>query len=282
MNLVGKIFVALIFIMSIMFATFSIMVYSTHRNWREEIMRTDPARPGYKARLEQAYKDNQRLDEERRKYELQAKAENAAKIQALAKAEAVINTLRTENTTKTDLLSKSEAALAASNTTLGTAENNLKNATDENKSLRTEIAKSQQETDNQIKRATMLADQLAVASGQNAVLTERNMQLTDDVTRAKQLLAAVGRTINDPVDASTIPVTGRIVDVSRTRVELSIGMDDGVRIGQDLDIYRGDKYVGRVRIVDARPDKAVGTILTDYQQLPIQRGDNVSSRLKPI
>jgi hypothetical protein len=37
-----------------------------------------------------------------------------------------------------------------------------------------------------------------------------------------------------------------------------------------------------VRIVDARPDNAVGTILTEYQQLPIQRGDNVSSRLKPI
>ncbi len=96
------------------------------------------------------------------------------------------------------------------------------------------------------------------------------------------LLAAGGHTINDPVNANTIPVTGAVTAVSRTRVELSIGIDDGVRIGQELDIYRGDKYVGRIRIVDAQPDKAVGTILTEYQQLPINRGDNVSSRLKPI
>ena len=32
MNLVGKIFTVLILLMSIVFATFSIMVYSTHRN----------------------------------------------------------------------------------------------------------------------------------------------------------------------------------------------------------------------------------------------------------
>ena len=32
MNLVGKIFVVLILLMSIVFATFSIMVYATHRN----------------------------------------------------------------------------------------------------------------------------------------------------------------------------------------------------------------------------------------------------------
>ncbi len=39
MNLVGKIFVVLIFVMSIVFAAFSIMVYATHTNWRQEILR---------------------------------------------------------------------------------------------------------------------------------------------------------------------------------------------------------------------------------------------------
>src|SRR5215212_9494584 len=106
MNLVGKIFVALIFIMSLVFAAFSIAVYSTHTNWRQEIVRT-PAEvrgnqlPGYKYQLEQARAANVRLQDERNKFELRMIAERDAKIQALGKMEAEVNNLRTENETKT-------------------------------------------------------------------------------------------------------------------------------------------------------------------------------------
>ena len=36
MNLVGKIFTVLILVMSILFMGFAMMVYATHRNWRDE------------------------------------------------------------------------------------------------------------------------------------------------------------------------------------------------------------------------------------------------------
>jgi hypothetical protein len=101
-----------------------------------------------------------------------------------------------------------------------------------------------------------------------------------DVSKAKQLLTNLHMSLEDPIDASKITVNGVITAVSRTQVELSIVVDDGVRIGQELDIYRGSKYVGRVRVIDTRPDNAVAAILTEYQQYPIQRGDNVASRLK--
>ena len=39
MNLVGKIFVVLIFVMSLVFMAFAMAVYATHRNWREEVTR---------------------------------------------------------------------------------------------------------------------------------------------------------------------------------------------------------------------------------------------------
>jgi hypothetical protein len=284
MNLVGKIFVGLILVMSIVFAAFSISVYATHTNWREEIMRT-PAevrgnqQPGYKYQLEQARLNNQRLQDERNKFELRAIAERDAKIQALSKAEAEIANLRGENDTATKELAAKEKALAENTVALKGAQDNLRNLTVEVGNLRTEIAKAQNETDTQIKRAIALADEMAVAKGQLTVLTERNQQLSMDVSKAKQHLSAFGRKLEDPVDASTIPVTGAVNAVSRTRVELSIGADDGVRIGQELDIYRGDKYVGRVKITEAQPEKAIGAILNEYMQLPIQRGDNVSSRL---
>ena len=38
MNLVGKIFIVLIFVMSLVFMAFSMAVYATHRNWREVVV----------------------------------------------------------------------------------------------------------------------------------------------------------------------------------------------------------------------------------------------------
>ncbi len=284
MNLIGKIFIVLIFVMSLMFATFSIMVYTTHVNWRQEIVRTPSEtrgtqQPGYKYQLEQARAESARLNDEISSLNTQLNAEKAAKIQALAKSEATIQALSAEKKTADDQLKAKETELAANTETLRATQANLSNLTGEVKKLRDEVADAQRETDEQIKKATSLTDKLAIATGQLAVLKERNEQLAIDVTKAKQLLPK-GVTLEMPIDASTVKVSGQIAAVSRTKVELSIGSDDGVRVGQDLDIYRGDKYVGRVKIIDVRPDNSVGSILTEYQQLPIQRGDNVASNLK--
>jgi hypothetical protein len=100
-----------------------------------------------------------------------------------------------------------------------------------------------------------------------------------DFGKAKRLLDKFGATMADPEDVNSIRVAGKITNVSRDRVELSIGKDDGVREGQNLDIYRGDKYVGRVKVVESRPDMAVAAIEREFQQFPIQRGDNVASGL---
>jgi len=275
MNLVGKIFVMLIFVMSIFFMAFSISVYATHTNYRNEILKPG----GYKAQLEDQRKNNQRLQDERNKFELIADAEKTAKIQALAKAEAEINRLTTDAANAKQQLADKSKALEQNTVALKGAQDSLRSLTEEVGKLRTEIASAQTETSARIKQAIELQDQMTVAKGQLAVLTERNQQLTTDVAKARNLLSVVGRKLEDPVDASKIPVSGIVKAVSRSRVELSIGADDGVRIGQELDIKRGDKYVGRVKISEAKPDIAVGTILNEYSQSPIQRGDNVTSGL---
>jgi LysM repeat protein len=275
MNLVGKIFVMLIFAMSLVFMAFSISVYATHTNYRNEILKPG----GYKAQLEDQRKNNQRLQDERNKFELIADAEKTAKIQALAKAEAEINRLKSDYAKVNQELVAKSSDLEKNTVALKAAQDGLSRVTEEVGKLRTEIASAQTETSARIKQAIELQDQMTVAKGQLTVLTERNQQLTTDVAKARNLLSAVGRKLEDPLDVSKIPVSGLVKAVSRSRVELSIGADDGVRIGQELDIKRGDKYVGRVKISEAKPDIAVGTILTEYTQSPIQRGDNVTSGL---
>jgi hypothetical protein len=277
MNLVGKIFTVLILLMSIVFATFSIMVYSTHRNWRDEVVRQGV---GWKDRYRQKDDEARAAKADRDNMAMQLNAATLANNAALAKRDTTIQNLSQANTQLVAQNNAKDTVLSANTDALHAAEKNAQDLTLEVKNLRDEIAASQHKTDEQIKLANALNDKLTVASGQLAVFKDRNEQLATDVSKAKQLLANLHMSLEDPVDAHNINVNGIISAVSRSQVELSIGMDDGVRVGQELDIYRGNKYVGRVRVIETRPESAVAAILTEYQQYPIQRGDNVASRLK--
>jgi myosin heavy subunit len=284
MNSIGRIFVVLIAILSLMLGTMMIMLYAVHTNYRMEIFREPKdvrgnETVGWKYRLNESYREQERLTQEISRLSQQFEAERTAKIQALAKAEATINRLSTENQQLSGQKTALDANLLAATNTLKATQDNLKHTTEEVDKLRVDIAAAHNDTDKQIKKATELTDRLTVATSQLELFTERNQQLVTDVSKAKRLLEKYGVTISDPEDVNTIRVAGKITNVSRDRVELSIGKDDGVREGQNLDIYRGDKYVGRVKVVESRPDMAVAAIEREFQQFPIQRGDNVASGL---
>jgi chromosome segregation ATPase len=284
MNPLGKIFVFLIVLFSVMLATMMIMAYAAHKNYRMEILRT-PAevrgaeQVGYKHQLTEANKEIGRLRQEKSQLELQKNAELAAKLQALAKAEATINLLSNDNSKLTGENAALQLSMKNATSDLNVTQANLSTATAEVKTLREQIAVAHNDTDKQIKRSTELTDKLTDATGKLVLLTERSQQLATDVSKAQRLLKKFGASLQDPESIQNIAVEGKITSVSRDRVQLSIGEDDGVRRGQNLDIYRSGKYVGRVRIVESSPDQSVAAIETEYQQYPIMRGDNVTSRL---
>jgi hypothetical protein len=88
------------------------------------------------------------------------------------------------------------------------------------------------------------------------------------------------------MDISDTPprVEGKVNAVlSGGLVEISIGADSGVQKGHRLDIYRvaptGNKYVGRVEVLKASPDKSVCKVLSSFQQSDVQKDDRVASKL---
>ena len=69
MNIIGKIFVFAVFVMSLVFMTFSVAIYSSHVNWREQIERTrDEATAfnpiGLKYQLEDVKEEREKLTTE--------------------------------------------------------------------------------------------------------------------------------------------------------------------------------------------------------------------------
>jgi hypothetical protein len=70
-----------------------------------------------------------------------------------------------------------------------------------------------------------------------------------------------------------------VLEVSgKDLIEISIGADDGLKVGHALDVYRGSTYLGRIVIRKTGPDRAVGQVLRELQRGQIKRGDRVTTR----
>src|SRR5271166_818844 len=74
MNLVGKIFTVLIFLMCVVFGTFALMVHAAHKNWREAVMASGT---GYKDQLTKAETVNNDLKKEKKDLETSRDDERA-------------------------------------------------------------------------------------------------------------------------------------------------------------------------------------------------------------
>ena len=74
-------------------------------------------------------------------------------------------------------------------------------------------------------------------------------------------------------------VDGVVLEVSdKDLLEISIGADDGLKVGHSLDVYRGNTYLGRIVIKKTNPDRAVGQVKKELQRGQIKRGDRVTTR----
>ena len=113
-----------------------------------------------------------------------------------------------------------------------------------------------------------------------AGLQARVDQLTERIGRQAAVLDKNDLTEFDPVIDIAPRLDGIVLDVSDSNlVEISVGSDDGLRKGHELEISRGDKYLGRIVIVDAFPKRAVAEIIPELRQGRIRRGDRVFTKV---
>jgi myosin heavy subunit len=285
MNLVGKIFIVLIFIMSLVFMSFAVAVYGTHKSWKEAVEKPrDPARPGdagLKFRLADAKLKQEELAAQLLKLTEDVSKEKTDLNMKLAKSE----TARTEvakqfedlKTERDELAKKDKLAIAA----LDTAQQNLDKLTNEVEGLRKEIRTVQDDRNKQFEKVVKITDQVQQAKGETKRLEERGVQLASQVARQKSVLDAHGLNEYTPLDKLPPPLRGKVLAVSADDlIEVSLGKDDGLKTGHTLEVYRENKYLGRVEVLNIDTDRAVAKILKDFRKAPIQKGDNVATRLK--
>ena len=290
MNLVGKIFIVLIFVMSLVFMSFVVAVYATHQNWREVVLRPESeVKPGMelglKFQLEGARERNQQLKDQLEKLTEELAFEKAAKRQALTKLETENDELiRRRDNQEKELarLNQDCRDLVAATKATQDAEAALRQ---EVLGLRGEIRQAQADRDRFFGDVVALTDELHQGAMQLRSLNARNLRLVDDLAKAMEVLRKFGLEA-EPARYQDVPpnVDGVVLAVrSGGLLEISIGGDDGLLKGHRLEVYRtgegGSTYLGRIEVSETSFDKAVCKILPEFLKGPIQRGDRVKSKL---
>jgi len=274
MNLVGKILVVLIMVMSVAFMAFAVAVYGTHQDWKKKAEEEAKRVQGLQTTVAEREAERDQLN-------AQLEQERTARDQALAKLETErkeLATQRDEMSKERDaLLVKDKAAVAA----LDAAQQNLARLTKEVEGLRTEIRSTQSDRDKHFDRAVVLTDQIHQAEGEVRRLEERRMQLAAQLASANLVLDRNGLHKDMPVDGVPPRLRGKVLAVNRDNmIEVSLGSDDGLRAGHTLEVFRGSKYLGRVEVLHADSDRAVGKVIPGYKKGVIQRDDDVATRFK--
>ncbi|MDZ4819991.1 MAG: hypothetical protein SGJ20_13560 [Planctomycetota bacterium] len=280
MNTVGKIFVGLICLMSVVFMTMAMMVYSTHINWKDEITRTG-AQPGYQERLKQIRNENDSLRSQIDSLRALVTSERANNAAVRAGLQTELNTLANSFAAAKAELDEKTKALKVATTTVENLGENLAAATTRVAQLTAEVIESQKRGDDSFRRALALTDLNIAANLQLAELKPRLEQLTELLAKSRLVLQTLGYTVEDvALLKNPPPVESEVTALTKDNlVEFKLGSYDGIRKGHELDVYRGSKYLGRIQVIEVRPDEAVGQILRDYQTGQILKGDKVTSKL---
>ena len=62
-------------------------------------------------------------------------------------------------------------------------------------------------------------------------------------------------------------------------IAISLGGDDGVREGHTFDVYRGDRFIGKARVVKSRNNMSAAKLIPEFLQAPVAQGDYVTTKL---
>jgi hypothetical protein len=277
MNWLGKVFVVVILIMSLVFMGLALAVYATHKNWQQVSLDLNK-------KLQAAQADNAKLQTEHNRRVEDLEREKTIAEQQVAKLDAERVSLAERNTTiqaQLDNLQQNQREhIAAFDATQKINVGLAGEVTGLRNTIRTTI----EARDSLFKKALDATEELHKAAGEYNTTRERNEQLTKQTAGMTAVMREKG--IDPATDpGSVVPtVEGVVSRIERKAggqmVEVTIGADDGLKAGNTLEVSRGAKYLGRVEIIQTSPDKSVGRVDRKFQQGQIQEGDRVATRIK--
>lgn len=272
-NVLGKIFIFALFVMSLVLMTFAIAVYSSHTNWQVKAKATQE-------QLDKTRAEANFYKQEKERMEQNVASSEAARDQVIAKFQQSLLEKDKELKDLKDKRNEKLEEMQAKLIELASAEEKLTDARKTLADLQADVREKQQLVDEQVQRSAQLAAQLHEKESFLAIANERKEQLEKQVAQARILLKQSGLSI-DSLPKDRVPkIDGVVVAVADNAIEVSLGGDDGLQAGHQIEVYRNDEYLGRAVVKTVKTDRAVAILLREYSRGIVQRGDKVTTRLK--
>ena len=283
MNLIGKILVGVIFVMSIVFMTLGIVLYQTQSDWKEKAKDFETQKSNIQSQNTKLETDIKNLTDERDRLvvELQSdKDKLIAKNLELAEENDDLNAkvagYRQDSDNAVKLLTSTQENMSK-------LRGELLDTRDKLETARTELHEQFVDKVDKTNTARILAMELATLKSTYDDLKTRLVDASD-------LLNRLGRGDLAPaVYLLDVPprVEGTITDIRPNGLlEINIGRDDGLLQGHKLHVYRENQgvqsYLGRIEIIDVKPGKSVGKIMPEYRTGTILLNDNVTAYLSQV
>jgi len=288
MSYVGKILVIVQVVLSLLFMTFAGGVFAVHQNWKNKYEASQKTVATTEKDLKQAREDAVNAQREF-ETKLSEQSQNAQKFQA----EAVGLKATVEDLKKQNALLQTQRA-----TQTGLAESKANEARfrqEEAEKQRIENEKLQTRINELSAESRELKDQIFTKDVAYKTLNSAYEKGLSQLAYLKEIVSKHGLETNPEVvekmKAPAPPVEGLVTHLRKNKanrvqfVEISIGSDDGLVKGNELDVVRvydkenKSEWLGRIRVADLGPDWAVGEVILPSKNGIIQEGDNVTTKL---
>lgn len=273
MNLVGKIFVGIIALMSVVCLTVSVVSYASHHNWKERNVELTK-------QLDEAREEQQVLNAQKTELTKRIEEEKIGYVNVIAALETKTTDLQHENESlkkENDNLSEELAKRVEVISTNNTYINDLR------QELATEsynLEKAQQLRANYLQDLAKTMEKLHELSAVYGDVKSQNDDLLKSYDEALVVLNRNGLSA-DPDQYGgfpQFPVQGTIETIkadSDGLLMISIGSDDGLSEHNKLDVKRGNSYLGKIEVVTLESNRAVCKVLPEYRQGVMMEGDDV-------
>jgi hypothetical protein len=285
MNIIGKIFVFAVFVMSLVLMTFSGAIYMSHVNWKDEVYREPKdclpgQQPGYKYQIDEAEKERKKLQDAISSLQQKVAESEQSRDQVVAKLQTAIEQKNAELLKYREEKDTRQKAMEQAVEDLRKTREELLEAAKNVAALQEQVKEQQQKVDTQVDKSAQLSASLAEVQARLTVAEERKAQLEKQVANARLLLKQNNLSL-DSLPKDRVPtLDGDVLAVAAGSIQVSIGADDGLQVGHTLEVYRDGEYIGRAVVKTVTPDHAVAEIVKAYARGIVQRGDKVTTRLK--
>ena len=274
MNLMGKIFTFMIFLMSTVFLVVSIMVGASDRAWKEEAQ-------AMQTRARNATSSIDLLKNETAGLEKTLASEMVSRAQQIANLQSQKNLAQEALAEKATQFNEEQKKaqefareLKNANERLTAQDIQLADLKKNNQELVDDISVQFAENGNIEK---LLFEQTAKLEQ----LRRKEADLAAQLAKLQKIMKARGLDENDLV-ASIPPKIEAVVTAvgdNNSTFAVAIGSDDGLRRGHEMDIYRSNRHVGRGVVVLAQNNRSVLSIVKGMMNDIVREGDNVTTKL---